>query len=91
MGSLAQWLERLFSKEKVGGSSPPWASFIPLAHNRSGYRMETVLVCIWAYSPRGSMEEHLATDEEVAGSIPAAGVIFDCVRRRTQAVTGLAC
>jgi hypothetical protein len=29
------------------------------------------------YSPRGSMEEHLATDEEVAGSIPAAGVIFD--------------
>jgi hypothetical protein len=53
--------------------------------------METVLVCIWAYSPRGSMEEHLATDEEVAGSIPAAGVIFDCVRRRTQAVTGLAC
>jgi cytochrome c553 len=31
-GSLAQWLERLFSKEKVGGSSPPWASFCGSCH-----------------------------------------------------------
>ena len=26
-GSLAQWLERLFSKAKAGGSNPPGASF----------------------------------------------------------------
>jgi hypothetical protein len=44
------------------------------------------------HSPRGSMEEHLATDEEVAGSIPAAGVILKSSpagnRTRVIRVTG---
>jgi hypothetical protein len=36
------------------------------------------------HSPRGSMEEHLATDEEVAGSIPAAGVYVCTSPGRTR-------